>query len=132
MSCDPENRHMSATKMKKSTVWTRVLPACAAMMAVLGLWGCPNPNSIGVQQYGQVTVLCVQASNNQPVAGALVSIAGSNPVATDASGKAILPQVVIGTHTVQANAPGLDGDNPSVAVVQDTNVNITVHMSPSQ
>lgn len=115
--------------MKKRVAPARLALACLAAAASLGLWGCPNPNAIGVQQYGIVKVLCVQASNNQPVAGTNVSVAGVAHV-TDGTGTATLPNVPIGTHPVEAHAPGLDGQPQSVTVVQDQTVNVTVLMSP--
>lgn len=103
--------------------------ACLVVAASAGLWGCPNPNAIGVQQYGVVKVLCVQASNNQPVVGANVSIAGVANT-SDGTGTATLTQVPIGTHPVEAHAPGLDGQPQNVTVLQDQTINVTVLMSP--
>jgi hypothetical protein len=115
--------------MKKRMSPGSLALACLAATATLGLWGCPNPNAIGVQQFGIVKVLCVQASNNQPVAGANVSVAGVANT-TDATGTAPLTNVPIGTHPVEAHAPGLDGQPQSVTVLQDQTVNVTVLMSP--
>ena len=118
--------------MKKSVGWTRAGLGLAAGLTALGLWGCPNPNAIGVQQYGTVVVICVQAANNQPVAGAIVSIAGvTGAHPTDASGKTTLTQVAIGTHPIEAHAAGLDGNTPTVTVIENTTVTQTVLMSPS-
>ena len=115
--------------MKKGFHPGRLALACLAIAVSAGLWGCPNPNNIGVQQYGVVKVLCVQASNNQPVAGANVSIAGvAGP--SDATGTATLTQVPIGTHPVEAHAPGLDGQPQNVTVLQDQTISVTVVMSP--
>jgi hypothetical protein len=115
--------------MKMRIVPSRLALLCLAVTATLGLWGCPNPNAIGVQQFGIVQVLCLQASNNQPVANANVSVAGVAK-ATDATGTAVLTQVPIGTHPVEAHAPGLDGQPQTVTVVQDQTVKIQILMSP--
>jgi hypothetical protein len=116
------------TSNMKKGMSARLALACLALAASLGLSGCPNPNAIGVQQFGIVKVLCVQATNNQPVAGANVSIAGV-AAPSDATGTATLTQVPIGTHPVEAHAPGLDGQPQSVTVVQDQTINVTVLMS---
>lgn len=115
--------------MKKEFGPGRLALACLVVAASLGLWGCPNPNAIGVQQYGIVKVLCVQASNNQPVAGVNVSIAGIAHT-SDATGIATLAQVPIGTHPVDAHGIGLDGQPQNVTVLQDQTINVTVLMSP--
>lgn len=114
--------------MKKRSTPGRLALACLVVTASTGLWGCPNPNNIGVQQYGVVKVLCVQASNNQPVAGANVSIAGVANT-SDATGTATLTQVPIGTHPLEAHAPGLDGQPQNVTVLQDQTISVTVLMS---
>jgi hypothetical protein len=111
----------------------KLLGTVTAIVGSLVLAGCPNPNSIGVQEYGTVNVTCVLATNNQPVAGALVSVGGVTAgQTTNSAGQVTLMQVEIGSHTVSAYAPGLEGDNPTVTVVENQQASVTVHMSPSQ
>ena len=120
--------------MKKSVVWARAGIALAAGLVTLGLWGCPNPNAIGVQEYGTLKIVCLQASNQQPVVGANVTAPtqnGTTTLPTDASGSVTFAQVVIGTHTITADAPGLHGE-VAVTIVENTTVGpIQISMSPS-
>lgn len=118
--------------MKKSGL---TLLGLGMVVASLSLWGCPNPNDIGVQTYGTVQVTCVQASNQQPVSGALARVDGSGVGNTNASGVAIIKSVPIGSNEpVNCDAPGLSGTN--TVNVQATNSDaspalVTVSMSPS-
>ncbi len=118
--------------MKKSTIWARAAGSVAVVCATLGLWGCPNPNAIGVQQFGTVNVTCVLASNNQPVAGVLVTIGGTTAQnLTDASGKTTVTPVPIGSHAIDAHAAGLDNEPVTVTVIQDQTITQQVLMVPS-
>lgn len=101
----------------------------ALCVVALALAGCPNPNAIGVQVYGQLNVH-VQDANNQPVAGALVSISSVNAVNTDSSGNASFAQVPVGSWTVNADAPGLHGSQP-VTIQQNQTSSVVVTMQPS-
>ena len=116
--------------MKKKVRLARWIAVVSLAGATFGLWGCPNPNDIGVQQYGAVQATCTQASNGQPVAGALVTVAGVNPKSTDASGKVTLTQVPIGTHMITADSPGLHGEN-SVTIVENQTAQTQIKMSPT-
>jgi hypothetical protein len=124
------------SKMKAGGLSQTAAKALGIAIAVLGslvLAGCPNPNSIGVQEFGTVNATCVLASNNQPVAGVLVSVGGvTATVTTNSAGQVTIPQVEIGTHTVDAHAAGLDGNSPTVTVTENTTTPVTVLMSPSQ
>ncbi|MBV8163501.1 MAG: carboxypeptidase regulatory-like domain-containing protein [Candidatus Eremiobacteraeota bacterium] len=77
----------------------------------------------------------MQASNGQPVAGAIVELPGGSSQmvtqSTDSSGNATLNQVVIGTHTAIADAPGLHGE-ATVSVVENQTVSVRVPMNPTQ
>lgn len=120
--------------MKKSALG-KLLGAVLILPGCIALAGCPNPNNIGVQTYGVVQVTCLQASNNQPVAGALASI-GIVTGNTNSSGVAMLSQVPIGTSIpVSCNAPGLGGSSVVPSLTADnTNTNpakVTVLLSPS-
>ncbi len=116
--------------MRGFTAKTKLAAVGLVAAACFGLWGCPNPNAIGVQQYGIVKATCLQVSNNQPVSGAIVSVAGqSNATPTDATGAATIPNVPIGTHQILADAPGLHGES-SVNVVENQTVSVTISMSP--
>jgi Carboxypeptidase regulatory-like domain len=103
----------------------------AVVAAVLTLWGCPNPNSIGVQQFGSVKATCVQASNGQPVPGAIVTVDGVTAQhTTDSSGTVTIDNIAIGTHPITAHAAGLDGSD-TVTVIENQTVPKQVLMSPS-
>ena len=103
----------------------------AAVAATLALWGCPNPNSIGVQQFGNVKATCVQASNGQPVSGAIVTVDGvTATTTTDSSGSVTIPNIAIGTHPITAEAAGLHGQD-TVTVIENQTVPKQVLMSPT-
>ena len=124
---------MGDANMKRSFVWTRAALALAGGLATFSLWGCPNPNAIGLQEYGSLKIVCVQASNQQPVANAQVSAPtqnGQTVQSTDASGSTTFAQVVIGTHTIVADAPGLHGE-AAVTIVENTATSLQISMSPS-
>jgi hypothetical protein len=112
------------------------LSAAGVCAAALALWGCPNPNDIGVQTFGVVQVTCVQASNNQPVSGALVQVDGVTPSAyTNSAGVLIVSGVAIGSDIpVSCNAPGLSGSAtiPSLTAASTSTspLPITVQMTP--
>ena len=103
----------------------------AVVASTLSLWGCPNPNSIGVQQFGSVKATCIQASNSQPVSGAIVTVDGvTATTTTDSSGTVTITNIPIGTHPIIAHAAGLDGSD-TVTVIENQTVPKQVLMSPS-
>ncbi|HEY7982205.1 MAG TPA: carboxypeptidase-like regulatory domain-containing protein [Candidatus Eremiobacteraceae bacterium] len=97
-------------------------------LGLVGLAGCTNPNSIGVQVFGTVTVHCVRASDGSPVPNANVAAAGK-AFGTDANGNATFPQVPVGPVLFVANATGLQGTQ-SVTIVQGANPDVTIQMQP--
>lgn len=120
-----------APTIMKTPAWPRIMVPVTAIAAVLSLWGCPNPNAIGVQQYGSVKATCIQASNGQPVSGAIVTVDGVTAKSTtDASGTVTIDTVAIGTHPITADAPGLHGQD-AVTVIENQTVPKQVLMSPT-
>jgi hypothetical protein len=120
-----------APTIMKNRAWPKIMVPIVAAAAVLSLWGCPNPNAIGVQQYGSVKATCIQASNGQPVSGAIVTVDGvTATTTTDASGTVTITNIAIGTHPIIAHAPGLDGSG-TVTVIENQTVPKQVLMSPS-
>lgn len=112
------------------------LAAVASCVASLGLSGCPNPNDIGVQTFGVVQVTCVQASNNKPVANALVQVDGVTPSAqTNSAGQLTVSGVAIGSDIpASCNAAGLSGSTtiPSLTAASTASnpLPITIQMTP--
>jgi hypothetical protein len=107
-------------------------PALAATFLALclaGLAGCTNPNSIGVQVFGTVTVHCVRFSDGSPVPGANVSVAGGAGT-TDASGNVTISQIPVGPVIFVARATGLKGTQ-SDTIVQGANPDVTIQMQPN-
>ena len=127
----PYNMKSHAPTIMKIPAQAKIVVSVAAVASVLSLWGCPNPNAIGVQQYGSVKATCVQASNGQPVSGAIVTVDGvtAKPV-TDSSGSVTIDNIVIGTHPIVADAPGLHGQD-TVTVIENQTVPKQVLMSPT-
>ncbi|MBV8172226.1 MAG: carboxypeptidase regulatory-like domain-containing protein [Candidatus Eremiobacteraeota bacterium] len=106
----------------------------AVCAAALALGGCPNPNQIGVQQFGTITATVLLASNNQPVANALVAVntGPGGQCKTGADGTCTLNQVPVGPQSVTANATGLQGPPVAVNVAQQNqNYPVTILMYPS-
>jgi uncharacterized membrane protein len=108
-------------------MYVRYAALCTLVVAAMLLAGCPNPNAIGVQVYGQVNVH-VQDANGQPVANALVAI-GNNAQSTDAGGNTSFAQIPVGTWTVSADAPGLHGSS-QVTVQENQTSNVVIAMQP--
>jgi hypothetical protein len=98
-------------------------------LGLAGLAGCANPNDIGVQVFGTVTVHCVKFSDGSPVPGALVSVAGKSYDA-DGSGNLTIQTVPVGQETFTAAAPGLRGTQ-AATIVEGTNPDVTVQMQPN-
>lgn len=79
--------------------------------------GCSNPNAIGVQEYGTITGRVLNASNNRPVANALVSVGSLYTGYSSPDGAFTLSGIPIGEQDVTATGPGFDR----------TTVQVTVH-----
>lgn len=103
-----------------------VFAASVLALGLANLAGCANPNDIGVQVFGSVTVHCVRFSDGSPVPGANVSLSNLAST-TDSSGSATFTQVSVGPQTIIARATGLYGTQ-SITVVQGTNPDVTIQM----
>lgn len=85
--------------------------------------GCsPTPNVVGVQDYGKITGRILDAMNNRPIAGALVSVGSLYTAQADANGAFTLRTVPVGDQTVTARAPGYSTSTADVTVSKDTTV----------
>lgn len=79
------------------------------LLGVLGAdgGGCqPDPNHIGVQDYGSVTGRVIDAKSNQPVSNATVAVGTTVTATTDTQGAFTLGNVPAGTQTVRVSAAG--------------------------
>jgi hypothetical protein len=86
--------------------------------------GCSNPNAVGVQQYGTIVGRVLDATNNRPVANALVSVGSLYTANSDPAGAFRIPNVPIGHQEVTANAPGYAANSAPAAVRQNTSTDI--------
>lgn len=68
--------------------------------------GCSNPNAVGVQQFGSIVGRVLDATNNRPVSGVLVSVGSLYTTYTDGRGGFTLSNIPIGVQQLTANAPG--------------------------
>lgn len=84
--------------------------------------GCSNPNANGVQQYGTVVGRVLDATNNQPVAAALVNVGSLYVGYSGPDGAFTLTQIPIGHQVVTATAPGYDRISVPVFIKQGTTV----------
>ena len=81
--------------------------------------GCSNPNAIGVQDYGTVVGRVLDATDNRPVAGALVSIGSVYTGTSDPRGGFVLSTIPIGEQEITASAPGYQRASITVTVHKD-------------
>ncbi|MFN2449594.1 MAG: carboxypeptidase-like regulatory domain-containing protein [Candidatus Baltobacteraceae bacterium] len=68
--------------------------------------GCSNPNGGGVSQFGAIVGRVLDATNNRPVGGVLVSVGSLYTTYSDPRGAFTLINIPIGNQDVTADAPG--------------------------
>lgn len=83
-----------------------------------------NPNSVGVQQYGSVVGRILDATNNRPVPGVLVSVGSLYTTYSDPTGAFRLTNIPIGHQDVAANAPGYSVNTVSTRIRENETANI--------
>jgi hypothetical protein len=94
--------------------------AFAAALVALALGGCaPNPNGMGVADFGTVIGRVVDQQSQQPISGALVRI-GNLAGQTDGTGAFAINNVPVGTQTVLISAIGWQTATITVVVRKDT------------
>jgi len=109
---------------------TRALVLLLAGLLGISLTACVNPNAIGVQNYGSVVGVVVDARTQKPISGAYVTIAG-NSIVADPNGGFVFPKVPEGTQTLSVTAGGYNTFSTEVQVVQGTNTTVpTVSLQP--
>jgi hypothetical protein len=96
------------------------------MMLSLGAngGGCSNPNAIGVQQYGRIVGRVLDATNNRPVSGVLVSVGSLYTTYTDPNGAFSFTTIPIGMQQVTANSPGYSPNTVTARVRENETDNI--------
>jgi hypothetical protein len=99
---------------------TRAVVLLLAGLLGVSLWGCANPNAIGVQTYGNVVGVVVDARTQKPVSGAYVWI-GTVARTTDPNGGFVLPGIPEGTQTISISAGGYQTFQQDIQVVQGNN-----------
>ncbi len=85
--------------------------------------GCSNPSIVGVQTYGAVTGRVLDATTNQPIPNALVSVGSLFTAMADNQGAFMLAHIPTGDQEVTARAPGY--------VTRSVNVTIAKHQTAS-
>ena len=86
--------------------------------------GCGNPNSVGVQQFGAVVGRILDATNNRPVSGVLVSVGSLYTTYSDPNGGFALSNIPIGMQQVTANAPGYSPNSVQARVRENQTTNV--------
>jgi hypothetical protein len=93
--------------------------AFAGTLFACALAGCaPNPNGMGVADFGSVTGRIVDRQSLQAIPSALVSI-GNLAATTDAGGAFLIAHVPVGTQVVHISAVGWEGTTVTVSVTKD-------------
>src|SRR5215469_163018 len=74
---------------------------------------------VGVQDYGSVTGRVLDASNNQPIGNAIVSVGSLYTGTADANGAFTLQHIPIGQQVVTARMPGFTTTSRTISVKKD-------------
>jgi len=95
--------------------------AFAAALVVLALGACaPNPNGMGVADFGSVDGNVVDSQSNQPIGGATIAV--GNVVALTSigsNGYFLLQNVPVGTQTITIHAIGWQPYTATISVVKN-------------
>jgi hypothetical protein len=118
--------------MRRIRTFVAPLALFAGLVAVVPLSGCVNPNAIGVQTYGTVTGVVVDARTQKPVPSALVSIGSLLSTHTDSNGGFVLANVPQGTQTlrVDGTALGYQSFTEDLDIVSGTLQVPTIQLQP--
>lgn len=84
--------------------------------------GCSNPNAVGVEQFGTVVGRVLDATTNQPVQNALVSVGSIYTAYSDPTGAFSIPHIPIGVQHLTASAAGYYPQTVRVRIKLDQNV----------
>jgi len=102
-----------------------------SLIAAIALGGCPNPNNIGVQNYGTVAVTVVDGTTGKPVNGALVSAGSTYTCTTGADGMCASPpgplRLPVGNWTITAVTAGQKGSS-DVTIVENQQISTTIQI----
>ncbi len=104
----------------------RWLPAVLGCLLLLGAdgGGCSQPHVVGVQDYGSVTGRILDATTNQPLANALVSVGSLYTASSDGMGAFEIARVPIGQQIVTVRAPAYATIDIPVTVTKDQGISI--------
>ena len=87
--------------------------------ALVALCGCaPNPNGMGVADFGSVTGRVVDRQSLQAIPGAVISI-GNLAGVTDSTGAFTIDHIPVGTQTVRITAVGWVATTVDVTVLKN-------------
>jgi hypothetical protein len=86
--------------------------------------GCNNPNGGGVTQYGTIVGRVLDASNNQPVPNALVSVGSIYTAYSDPQGGFAIRGIPIGPQDVTASAPGYERNSARARVHENQTASV--------
>jgi len=83
-----------------------------------------NNAVVGVQDYGSVTGRVLDATTNQPIAAAIVSVGSLFVSNADGHGAFTIPHVPVGQQTVTARMPGYTTDAATVRIHKDATTQV--------
>jgi hypothetical protein len=115
-------------------MFTNLSRGAFAAASLLGLLtACaPNPNGMGVADFGTVTGRVVDQQSVQPITGATISIGNVVTVtAVPDAGGFVLRSVPVGTQTIRIRAIGWQNYDTTITVTKDQTTDIGVIALPS-
>jgi hypothetical protein len=96
-----------------------------AAAASLALAACVNPNAIGVQDSGSINGRVIDATTQQPIGGAIVSVNSLVNQTTNSGGVFLLQNVPIGVQTLTVYANGYQTSTvQNINVIKGQNSNV--------
>jgi hypothetical protein len=106
--------------------------AFAALVAACAFAACaPNPNGLGVADFGTVTGNVIDLQTQQPIPNATVNIGSGIVGTTDPSGGFVLRNVPVGTQPIHIAIPGWQSYSGTVTVTKDQTTDVGNIQLPS-
>jgi hypothetical protein len=89
------------------------------LVLLLAMGDSCNNGVVGVQDYGIVSGRVLDATTNQPIPNAIISVGSLFTGTADATGAFTLPHIPVGLQSVTARMPGYTTDSQQVRVKKD-------------